>query len=236
MSRYPVNVGRPKEHDERTAAALLDAAERSIQARGVEAVSVRWVAEQIGTTTRAVYSLFGSKDGLLVALGVRAFGMLGEAVRALPETEDPARDLVEGGVLVFRRFVVDHPILFRIGFGRGVVPPELAAQFEGGTPGCPGGLVAKVERLDQPGLLRGRTVWEAVSHFHALCEGSAELELRRNLPPGQKSGCGATPSQHSSAGWGSCPGSTELSRRPEAPTGTARRISQTHRRWRHHLL
>jgi AcrR family transcriptional regulator len=186
MSRYGVKVGRPKEHDDRTAAALLDAAERAIQARGVEAVSVRGVAEQVGTTTRAVYSLFGSKDGLLVALGVRAFGMLGEAVRALPETEDPARDLVEAGVLVFRRFVVEHPILFRIGFGRGVVPPELAAQFEAARLDALAGLVAKVERLDQAGLLRGRTVWEAVSHFQAVCEGLADLEIRRNLPQGQE--------------------------------------------------
>src|SRR5947209_4557288 len=91
-------------HDERTAAALLDAAERIIQEHGVERVSVRGLAGQVGTTTRAVYSLFGSKDGLLVALGTRAFEMLGAAVAALPETDDAAADLVRAAVVVFREF------------------------------------------------------------------------------------------------------------------------------------
>lgn len=122
-------MGRPKEHDGRTAAALLDAAERAVQAGGVEAVSVRGVADQVGTTTRSVYSLFGSKDGLLVALGARAFHMLASVGNAIPESDDPARDLIEGGAM-FRRFVIDHPMLYRIGFRRGLVPTEVAARFE----------------------------------------------------------------------------------------------------------
>ena len=70
-------MGRPREHNEATATALLEAAERTVQAAGLEALSVRGVADDVGTTTRAVYTLFGSKDGLLVALGTRAFAMLG---------------------------------------------------------------------------------------------------------------------------------------------------------------
>lgn len=178
-------MGRPKEHDDATARALLNAAEKVIQNGGVEAVTVRGVAAQVGTTTRAVYSLFGSRDGLLVALGTRAFELLGAAVRALPETDDPAADLVEAGVLVFRPFVVEHPALFRIAF-RGFVPPELFGQFETTRRDALAGLVAKVDRLDQADLLGGRSVDDAVAVFDALCEGLAELELRGNLPPGEE--------------------------------------------------
>ena len=53
-------MGRPKEHDARTAAALLEAAESVVQSDGVDALSVRRVADEVGTSTRAVYSLFGS--------------------------------------------------------------------------------------------------------------------------------------------------------------------------------
>jgi AcrR family transcriptional regulator len=173
-------MGRPKEHNEATAEALLDAAEAIIQAGGVAALTVRRVADQIGTTTRAVYSLFGSRDGLLVALGVRAFEMLGAGVRAVPETDDPAADLVEAGVSVFRPFVVEHPALFRIGF-RGFVPPELFAKFEAANRHALAGLVAKVDRLEQADLLGGWSVDEAVFAFDALCEGLAELELRSRL-------------------------------------------------------
>ena len=53
-------MGRPREHDAGTAAALLDAAERIVESEGLAALSVRRVADEVGTTTRAVYSLFGS--------------------------------------------------------------------------------------------------------------------------------------------------------------------------------
>ncbi len=174
-------MGRPKEHDAGTAQALLDAAEEIIHTGGPAALTVRRLAEHVGTTTRAVYSLFGSRDGLLVALGVRAFEMLGAGVRAVPETDDPAADLVEAGVTVFRPFVVDHPALFRIGF-RGFVPPELLAQFVEANRDALAGLMAKVERLDEANLLGDRPVDEATFAFHALCEGLAELELRGSVP------------------------------------------------------
>lgn len=179
-------MGRPREHDEETARALLNAAAQAIQAGGIDSVSVRGVADQVGTSTRAVYSLFGSKDGLMVALGARAFEMLGSAIQAVPETDDSAADLVEVGVMVFRRFVIDHPILFRIGFRRGLISADLAAQFETARLDALDGLVARVSRLEYAGLLAGRDVWQALSHFHALCEGLAEMELRGNLPKGDE--------------------------------------------------
>src|ERR1700747_2612430 len=96
------SMGRPRQHDQQTAAAILTAAERTIQARGLESLSLRQLAADVGTTTRAIYSLFGSKDGLIGALGTQAFDLLREAVVALPTTNDPANDLIEAG-LVFRR-------------------------------------------------------------------------------------------------------------------------------------
>jgi AcrR family transcriptional regulator len=166
--------------------ALLEAAERAVQAGGVEAVSVRGVAKEVGTTTRAVYSLFGSRDGLLVALGARAFEMLGTALRALPETENPAGDLVEAGVSVFRGFVIDHPILFRIGFQHRLAPPERAAEFEDARLEALAELVAKITRLERAHLLGGRTVGDASCYFDAMCEGLADIELRGTLPPGEE--------------------------------------------------
>lgn len=179
-------VGRPREHDEHTALALVEAAERAIQTGGVEAISVRRLASDAGTTTRAVYTLFGSKDGLLVALGTRAFEMLGSAIRGLPETEDPAADLVEAGVTVFRRFVTEHPILFRIGFQHGFVPPERAKEFDGARLDALAGLIAKISRLQKTHLLGDRTVGDVTCHFDAMCEGLADLELRGALPYGEQ--------------------------------------------------
>jgi len=113
--QYGVKVGRPKEHNQRTSAALLDAAERIVAADGLGAVSVRALADEVHTTTRAIYSLFGSKDGLIAALGARIFDLLAAAVDAVPTTQDPGADLVEAGVKGFRRLVVEHPALFQLG-------------------------------------------------------------------------------------------------------------------------
>src|SRR6476659_452192 len=119
MSRYDVKVGRPKEHDEETRAALRAATERIVAVSGIGAFSVRAVADEVGTTTRAVYSLFGSKEGLLIdALAQSAFAFLAEGVDGLPVTDDPVDDLIAIGPHVFRRLVLEHPALYRIAFQR----------------------------------------------------------------------------------------------------------------------
>src|SRR5262249_50852559 len=98
-----VAMGRPKLHGEATAGALLETAERIVDSEGLEALTVRRVAEGAGTSTRAVYSVYGSKDGLVVALGRRAYELLLTDIEALPATDDPAADLVTAGLEVFRR-------------------------------------------------------------------------------------------------------------------------------------
>jgi AcrR family transcriptional regulator len=169
---------RPREHGERTAAALLEAAERSVAEGGLEALSVRRVAGEVGTTTRAVYSLFGSKDGLVIALGTHAFNLLGEAMDSLPMTDDPAHDLVESGAVVFRRFTLGHPALFAISLLQVGVEPEIAREFWSVQESALARLEARIGRLADAGLLGRRTVPDAVMEFHAFCEGLAALELR----------------------------------------------------------
>ena len=175
-------MGRPRRHDRDTARALLDAAERIVEADGVEGLTVRRVAEAGSTTTRAVYTVFGSKDGLVVALGRRAFDLLRDELDALPTTADPAADLVEAGLLVWRRFVLGHPALFWIAVQHAIPDPELASEFRPAAQEAMAGLVRRVERLE----LGDRTPRDATRAFHALCEGLAALELRGLLAAGEE--------------------------------------------------
>jgi AcrR family transcriptional regulator len=175
-------MGRPRQHDETTATALLDAAERTLQEQGVRALSVRALAQEAGTTTRAVYSLFGSKDGLLGALGARAFELLEEGLAALPEADEPREDLVRAA-LMFRRFALEHPALFSIGIQR--TDPAVWPRFRSAAAGAFARLVGRFEPLAESGLLGGRSVHEAATQFHALCEGLAAIELR-GMPQGRE--------------------------------------------------
>jgi len=184
-------VGRPKEHDETTRAALRSAAERLLAEGGPGALSVRAVAAAAGTTTRAVYSLFGSKEGLFVdTLALDAFEFLAATIDTLAETDDPTADLVAVGVDGFRRLVVEHPAQYRIAFQR-IVPglqpgPELVAARTRAW----NQLLAKVGRLHDAGLLGAKTVTEGAVEFNAMMEGLGNAELRgdvfRNLPQGSE--------------------------------------------------
>jgi AcrR family transcriptional regulator len=171
-------MGRPKEYDESTATALLDVAERLVAEGGLEALSVRRLARAIGATIQAVYSLFGSKDGLVIALGTRAFNLLSDGLDSLPTTDDPAADLVQAGVIVFRRFTLSHPALFTIGFLQTGVPAEIAREFRSAQENALARLDARIRRLKNVGQLGTRSEPQAVLEFHALCEGLAALEGR----------------------------------------------------------
>jgi AcrR family transcriptional regulator len=174
-------MGRRREHDEKTAAALLDAAERIVAEQGIDALSLREVARDAGTTTRAIYSLFGSKDGLLGALGVRAFNLLQREIEALPASDRPSDDLIEVA-LIYRRFALEHPALFSIAFHR--ADPAIWPRFRAAAVDALAVLDTRFEPLADADLLGGRSVSEASTQFRALGEGAAWTELRGNpLPP-----------------------------------------------------
>ena len=175
-------MGRQKEHTAATGLALLDAAERIIATGGLGALSLRCLAEDVGTTTRAVYSLYGSKDGLIAALGARTFDLLGAAVQALPVTQDAGADLVEAGAQAFRGLVVEHPALFKLGVQQIQTTDEQVVVIQTAAARAWTVLQSRVTRLQQQRRLGTRTVDEAATAFHALCEGLAALEIRHVIP------------------------------------------------------
>ncbi|MEZ4322476.1 MAG: TetR/AcrR family transcriptional regulator [Myxococcota bacterium] len=197
-------MGRPREHDEHTREALRAAAERLFDERGASGVSVRALADAVGTTTRAVYSLFGSRDGLLVdALAQRAYELLEQGLDAQVETDDPARDVVECGVGIFRPFVREHPALFRITFQRVVPGFEPGQELIASRDSAFRRLCRKVGRAP----LGDKRVEVAALEFQALCEGLGNFELRgdalRLLPSGQEDATWRSAFTSLVAGWGS---------------------------------
>jgi AcrR family transcriptional regulator len=170
-------MGRPKQHDDATREALLAAAENLVERGGISALSVRAVADEIGTTTRAVYSTFGSKEGMLAALAKRSFDMLHDAIAALPHTKDPARDLVQAALTVFRPMAVEHPSLVQIAFLRAAPDVPLGPDVTEAAQAGYELLGERVKRLADAGLLGGRDARTATREFNAMCFGMAVTEL-----------------------------------------------------------
>lgn len=171
-------MGRPREHDDATRTALIAAAEALLLRDGLAALTVRDVAGEAGTTTRAVYSVFGGKQGLLDGLAQRAFDLLADVVAAAPQTSDPAADLVVLGADGYRGFVREHPWLFRLAFQR--VAPEVTVEGELAAARARsfGALQERFERLHAAGRLAERTPRDAAVEFNAMCEGLGNAAVR----------------------------------------------------------
>ena len=171
-------MGRPREHDELTARALLDAAERIMVSAGPDAISVRTVADEANTTVRAVYSLFGSKDGLVAALVSKTFRLFDEEIDRLPRTDDPVQDLIELAVTVYRPFVLRHPSLYRIAYQRVVPSMQVTKEMRDARRGAVLRMQERLQRLKDAELLGSKTMPQAVIEYAAMCEGLANIELR----------------------------------------------------------
>ena len=174
-------MGRPKEHGEETREQLLDTAARLLSEEGVAAVSVRRLAAEVGTSTRAIYSLFGSKEGLLTAMYRRAADTFNRLHEAVPVQDDPLDELTPLG-LAYRQSALEEPHLYGLLFG-GAVPGfrpteedmRLAqrSQFR---------VVDALERAAKKGELK-TAPWEIANRGWALVHGLASLELMGCLGP-----------------------------------------------------
>lgn len=176
-------MGRPREHGDATAAALLDAAEELLASGGPSAVTVRAVADARGTTTRAVYSLFGGKTGLIEQLAGRGYDLLTGLVSSLPESDDPAADLVAAGVNGFRVFAAERPHLFRLTFERLTADTVQDPDVQGRARAAYRALVRWVARAQASRAIDDRPEAVVAFQFHATCVGLATTVMSRRPPP-----------------------------------------------------
>lgn len=169
-------MARPRVHDDATADALVEAAARHLARGGPAAVAVRAVADEVSVSTRAVYSLFGSRDGLLVELFRRGFAGLAHELAARPTLDDPLADLRAVGD-AYRRSARARPNLYHAMFaGVEVDDPDLPARAETTFTVLVEAVTRCVEAdlLDGDPLLLARQLW-------ALVHGLVMLELAESL-------------------------------------------------------
>ena len=111
--------GTPEGARRATRQRLLDAAERLSATHGWESLTVRRIAEEAGTSTRAVYALFASKEGLEQALHEAMFTRLRDLLRACEHTDDPRHDIAVQS-LAYRQWAVERPERYALAMHRSV--------------------------------------------------------------------------------------------------------------------
>lgn len=86
-------MARPRTHDDAVRSRLLERASEAIAARGEEGLSLRAVASGAGTTTVAVYSLFGSREALVKAVVQEGFRRFAARLDHVEQSDHPLADL-----------------------------------------------------------------------------------------------------------------------------------------------
>lgn len=161
---------RPKLYDDDLRARLIATAADHIAAGGPGGLSLRRVADEAGTSTNAVYAVFGGKDGLVMAVAAEAQASFGAAQRDAVAGDDPGEDLRALG-LAYRRWAVEHASLYAVMFG-GRVPRPADCADDGLAP-----LLDVVQRIADAGLLVGDDVRAAALAIWAATHGTVALEL-----------------------------------------------------------
>ncbi|MDP9841872.1 TetR/AcrR family transcriptional regulator [Streptosporangium lutulentum] len=179
-------MARPRKRDyDELRRDLLDAAGRLLAEEGPQALSTRRVAQEVGSSTTAVYNLFGDKTGLLRAMFLEGFARLAREFAAVPRDGDPEADLMALGY-AYRAAALANPHLYELMFGRPIAdfrPDEAAlAQIQGTF----GTLVAAVARCVDAGRFAPSDPYDIAVHLNALVHGLASLELRGSLAGGDQ--------------------------------------------------
>src|SRR6478735_1068755 len=108
-------MARPVVHDDALRRRLLDTAASLIARDGAAGVSLRGLAAAAGTSTTAVYSLFGGKAELLSAVLDDGFASF-----AASQQEAAAGGLEALG-RAYRAWALEHPVLNGLMFGGSLV-------------------------------------------------------------------------------------------------------------------
>ncbi|MGL5852964.1 MAG: TetR/AcrR family transcriptional regulator [Phycicoccus sp.] len=117
----PGAAPRPTLRERRRAdltAEIKDAARRQLATEGLGALSLRGVARDVGMAVSALYRYFASRDDLVTALLVDAYGAHAEAVEAAVADagEDPV-DRFRAGLVAFRAWAVERPVEYGLMYG-----------------------------------------------------------------------------------------------------------------------
>ncbi len=180
-------MARPRNVD--VADQLLDVAARILAEEGHPAVTARRLTNEVGASTMAVYTHFGSMDELFAALWRRGFERFGAYLAEPGDSGDPLLDWAAQG-WAYRQFALDNPNLYRVMFSEGITAPDRA---DGGADADNrdatfGSLIHRLRTCADAGQLHvdgleaaAQVVWSTV-HGHMSIELTGWFERRGRDP------------------------------------------------------
>jgi AcrR family transcriptional regulator len=157
--------------------AMLQEAVRTIQTHGVDALTLRGVAERLGVSRTALYRHFVDKQALLAAVAAEGFRMFRTALIDAWDTAGRGREGFDAMAVAYVRFAVTHPSHYRVMFG-GVVQACDASPVpsDAGTDAFQV-LVDAIVEQQEAGLVRNDNALQLARFIWAVVHGVAMLAL-----------------------------------------------------------
>src|SRR4051812_33847937 len=112
----PLRKPRGRYHHGDLRRALIDEAVRTIEAEGVDALTLRAVAQALGVSRTALYRHFADKAALLTAVATTGFHTLSEALDEAWRTGGRGRRAFDDMGVAYVLFAVAHPSYYRVMF------------------------------------------------------------------------------------------------------------------------
>ncbi len=100
----------------------MNAAEQLYQRDGINAVSMRQLAKELGCSTTTPYRYFQDHEALVVALRTRAFERFSRALFACVENVAPGRNAVHALCRCYISYATDNRVAYRLMFD--TLPPK----------------------------------------------------------------------------------------------------------------
>jgi len=175
---------RGEAHGDALRVAMLDAAGALLRAEGPQALTTRRLADAVGTSTQAIYTLFGGKEGIVRAMYREGFERLEQCLAEVP-TEAAPPDYLLGLGRAYRAAALRSPPYYDVMFGRPV--PEFDPQPDDleRSLATQRVLTGGIVRCIECGMLRADADPAEISSFlWAVAHGLVSLELTGHLDLG----------------------------------------------------
>ncbi|MDQ4502948.1 TetR/AcrR family transcriptional regulator [Sinomonas sp. ASV322] len=164
-------MARPVVHDDAVRSRLLEVTLELVDREGPARVTLREVAASAGTSTTAIYSLFGGKTELLQAVVDGGFASFAQS----------QREAADGGLrtlgLAYREWALGHPALYRLMFGSSARPDGGVAPSSAVGEAAMAPLRDAVATGQRSGELRAASVEAAVIAIWGQVHGLVSLEF-----------------------------------------------------------
>ena len=173
VTNYPASQAQ---HQQALRRGILDDASNLLMEKGSAALSMRRIAQLVGCSTTVLYTMFGSKRGLVDQLYLRGFEMLRQTLEAVV-----CQGVTHHSIYIlcnaYRQFALEHSTYYAIMFSNPI--PEYTPSDSSRKLGHDSFqiIVQAIQNCISPEQTPGDEAWEIARIIWATLHGHVSLEL-----------------------------------------------------------